>query len=59
MLDVNSGTSWLSGQNDGQADHPQRAHHRAAEAAEAADHHDGDQPQRVLDEEVAAPTART
>ena len=38
MLDVNSGTSWLSGQNDGQADHPDRAQHRAREAAEAADH---------------------
>ena len=49
MLDVRSSTVSLFGQNDGQADHPQRAGDRAGEAAEPADHRDRDEVERVGD----------
>ena len=53
MLDVNNGTSSFCGQNDGQADDPERADDRARQAAEAPDHRDRDQADRVVDEEEA------
>ncbi len=51
MLDVNSGTTLLSGQNAGRPTTQQRADHRAGEAAEAADHGHRDERERVLDAE--------
>ena len=50
MLDVNRGTSSLSGQNAGSPT-THNAHHRARQAPRAPDHRDGDEPDGVLDEE--------